>query len=444
MKIIQSLGWYFPDSTGGTEIYVSGLAQALLAHGYESVIAAAQSGIEGSEYVFDDLSIFRYPAGSGERINEIRGHASCLGFDRFVAWLASQPRGIYHQHSWTTNCGLHHLRAAKALGFKTVLTVHVAANLCLRGTMLLDGRESCDGKVIESRCTRCWAQSRGAPDFVGRSLAWVPRSMSALAERLPVQNRWFTAIASRELVRQKQGQLAAMAAAADRVVAVCGWLRDGLRLNGVPEEKIVVVRQGVTDEFRRLPVASARRSSVFRLGYLGRWDEVKGLHVLFEALRQVPRELPVELSVYAVANVDNDRRYRDSLVARFGGDERIKIKQPVAHAELPRILSQFDMLAVPSQVLETGPLVVLEAQAMGIPVLGSRRGGIAELVTHGVDGYLVEPADCEAWAKAIMDAARGNLMSASAPNTLPPVRRMADVARDMAGLYREIEAGLSE
>lgn len=420
---------------------MSGLAQALAAHGYESVIAAAQPGIEEAKYVSDGLSVYRYPASSGHGRDEVRGRRPHLGFDRFSDWLASQGPGIYHQHSWTTACGLHHLRAAKALGFRTVVTVHVPGNLCLRGTMVLNGKETCDGKIMEFRCARCWLQSRGAPDWTAAILARVPRSVSGFAERAPLDRSWLTALASRELVRQKQGQLAAMTAAADRVVAVCGWLEEALLLNGVPKEKLVLSRQGVEDGFQR-PQMQCSSSSVFKLGFVGRWDEIKGLHVLFEAMQHVPADVPIELVIHAVANTDDGCHYRDELIARFGHDSRIRIEAPVARSMLPEALMRLDMLAVPSQWLETGPLVVLEAQAMGIPVLGSKLGGIAELVTHGIDGYLVEPADRKAWANAITDAARGRLMRGSVRNTLPPVRRMADVAREMADLYRSLEARL--
>ena len=59
----------------------------------------------------------------------------------------------------------------------------------------------------------------------------------------------------------------------------------------------------------------------------------------------------------------------------------------------PAFLSRIDVLAVPSQWLETGPLVVLEAFAAGTPVIGSDLGGIRELVSDGRDGLLVPHDD---------------------------------------------------
>ena len=56
-------------------------------------------------------------------------------------------------------------------------------------------------------------------------------------------------------------------------------------------------------------------------------------------------------------------------------------------------IRKYDALVVPSVCLETGPLVVLEAFAAGVPVIGSRLGGIAEMVRDGVDGFLFQPGN---------------------------------------------------
>ena len=285
------------------------------------------------------------------------------------------------------------------------------------------------------RCAACWSHGRGAPRSAAKALGRVPRFISQAAYRFGAKSSLLTALGARELAASKKRQIKAMAAGADRIVAVCGWLGDALRRNGIADNKLVVSRQGIDRSFAGKATGRSERTGKFRLGYLGRCDRVKGLSILLDAVRLLPRDMPFELLIHAVANSEEARRERDSLISRTADDPRINFLPTVVHAELPAVMAGFDMLAVPSQWQETGPLVVLEAQACGVPVLGSDLGGIAELVTPGVDGHLVEFSDPAAWADAIRAAVAGNLPCLRRTRMARPVRTMADAARDMAAVY---------
>jgi glycosyltransferase involved in cell wall biosynthesis len=84
--------------------------------------------------------------------------------------------------------------------------------------------------------------------------------------------------------------------------------------------------------------------------------------------------------------------------------------------------------------LETGPLVVLEAQAAGVPVVGSNLGGIAERVTDGKDGVLVPPGDASALAR-VLTALATNRQALEALTPSRPPRSTTDVARETLNTY---------
>ena len=99
-------------------------------------------------------------------------------------------------------------------------------------------------------------------------------------------------------------------------------------------------------------------------------------------------------------------------------------------------ISGLDVLAVPSLGLETGPLVVLEAFAAGVPVLGSNLGGIAELVRPNQGGRLLPAGDVDAWRRAILELARSR--SRHDLGDVPIPRSMEHVADDMNALYHAV------
>ncbi|HZY55320.1 MAG TPA: glycosyltransferase, partial [Reyranella sp.] len=115
----------------------------------------------------------------------------------------------------------------------------------------------------------------------------------------------------------------------------------------------------------------------------------------------------------------------------------------ISRKEVPDFLRSIDVLAVPSNYMETGPLVVLEAHAFGVPVMGADLGGISERIRDGVDGWLLPFDDSAAWAATIQQIVLDREKLAQIASNIEPCRTMGDVASEMAALYRQILAETS-
>lgn len=439
ISVLQASAWYPPLHVGGTEVYLTGLVRELRAHGVFSRIIAplAPDVADGSQ--FDGATVRTYPVNPLPSQAELR-HLPHGGFERFRRLLAEERPDIYHQHSWTRGLGGAHLHAAREAGARTVLTVHTPNNLCLRGTMMRFGREACDGRIDPPRCATCWASERGAPLTVARALGALPPAMSAGLEKAMPSGRLATALAARSLAERRKREFACMVTDADRIVAVSGWLFDALALNGVPADKLVFSRQGVDAEFaQQAAVAhhSPRASAGFRLLYVGRCHPVKGLDVLIRAVRAIPPAAPVSLTIHGISAGAEERAYTEEMRRLAAGDARIAIEPPVPRERLVSTLAGATALAVPSIWLETGPLVVMEAKAVGLPVIGSKLGGIAELVREPEDGILLPPGDVGAWSEAIAALARSPAHM-SRLTGVTQVRTMSEAAIEMAALYGEL------
>jgi glycosyltransferase involved in cell wall biosynthesis len=269
----------------------------------------------------------------------------------------------------------------------------------------------------------------------------LPPALSRAAASAVPKGRAGTALAARMLAERRREEFTGMVQNADRIVAVSLWLFEALRRNGVPQEKLVLSRHGVAPDFaaeirqrRRHVEVSPKRP--LRLIYLGRLHPVKGVHVAVSALRALPRALPVTLTIHGVGSGAEEREYAAQIYAAAADDPRIVIAPSVPRNVLATVMMESDAIVVPSLWLETGPLVVLEAKAAGLPVIGSRLGGIAELVDEPDDGVLVAPGDVAAWASAI------EAMAAAPRATRSPdrasLRTMREVAAEMADLYASL------
>ena len=426
---LQATGYFFPDSTGGTEVYVEGLARGLEQLGCATTVIAPSADMSAADHSWRGLRVRRYPWGYA-------GDQAHAGFDKFLGLLDQSRADIYHQHSWSGGCSDLHLRAAKERGFRTVTTVHMAGNICLSGTMMRAGKQPCDGRLDEQVCSECWAVSRkGVPAAIARPIARLSRMAVRGGAPLMKSLAGLTSAFDGHRVRFEH-----MARHSDRIVAVCQWAFDALLLNGIAREKLSLCRQGIEDA---LPPALRRpervAGSALRVGFLGRYDPIKGLHVLARAFRRLPAVLPIELHIHGVANGPAERDYAAVIRSIADGDPRIHFLPPVGREAIWDALSGFDVLAVPSQLLETGPLVVIEAQAAGTPVLGSDLGGISELVTRGSRGWLVAHDSVDAWAAELkrLSEARD---AACGPMPARDVRTMRDVACETLELYAGLAA----
>jgi glycosyltransferase involved in cell wall biosynthesis len=440
LKVIQTVGWYFPDSFGGTEVYVSSLAHELQKQGIDSMIAAPLRALSGDRYVHEGMPVYRYPVFPDATFEQESGYMPHGGFDQFEKWLASQKADLYHQQSLTLGCGLDHLRAAKRLGLKTVLTLHISGSVCLRGSLMRHGREICDGRIDTVRCSACWATNRGVPRVIAEAAARVPLAMSARAVPHIEKARLATVLATPALVSRHKSRLEEIMTLSDRVVVPCEWLFKTLVINGVNPKKLLLCRQGLSLSIPLKARAPRPKGSPLRIGFVGRTSPFKGIDTLIRAVRALPAQKPVELILYTVATNGEQQACAASLRAMSGGDSRIHWASPLPREKIVESLQKLDVLAVPSRVLETGPLVVLEAFMAGVPVIGSNLGGIAELVTDGVNGALLPANDAAAWSAMIGRVAGDGALLDTWRRGIGPVRTMAQVAAEMKSLYQDVAA----
>jgi glycosyltransferase involved in cell wall biosynthesis len=426
---------YFPDPVGGTEVYVAGLARAMSAAGLSNAIAAPGASDDAGEH--EGIPVYRFAGSPNPGLDAAYGKPdedAARAFSILVGRL--RPR-LVHLHSRTAAVSERLVDVAHGHGAKVVFTYHTPTVSCVRGTMMWMGAQPCDGRLDVRRCTRCLLQDHGAPAPLDLAFASLPQAVGELIGTAGVGGGVFTALRASALVGGSHRRFRALMDKADRIVAVSDWVREVLLENGVPPAKILLCRQGVesspTTEIATPVSRDAAAGGPLRIGYFGRIDPTKGIDLLVEAFSRSPGDA-ARLDIYGVVQAGSEV-YAASLERAAAADRRVSVHSALAPGQVCEAMANCDLVAVPSRLLETGPMVVLEAFAAGAPVLGARLGGIAELVRDGVDGVLVKADDPSAWADAISALAANPAKIAELRGAVRPPRTMADVTRDMIALY---------
>ena len=131
--------------------------------------------------------------------------------------------------------------------------------------------------------------------------------------------------------------------------------------------------------------------------FAGRLERVKGVATLLDAFQAGAVPAGLELRIAG----DGELRPDLEQIARDRGLTNVRFLGRLPREELGRLVQGALAVVIPSQWYENAPMSVLEAFAYGKPVIGTRIGGIPELIQDGVTGLLVEPGDATSLSRAI-------------------------------------------
>jgi glycosyltransferase involved in cell wall biosynthesis len=436
MKVLHIPYTYYPDPIGGTEIYVESLAIWQRRKGLTVEIAAPAAA--DAAYLHNGISVHRF-ATAVESLSDQYGEGDRSAVKSFLSVLARARPDIVHAHAWTSGVSIHLMRAVKNAGLPLVFSYHTPTVSCLRGTLMRWGSQVCSGAIDTEPCAACLLHGRGLNRTAARALAALPRAAGEYVEWAGFSGKPWTAIRASQLRLKFFHAFHELLNTADRIVAINEWAAELLIRNHADPAKLRVSRAGVFETASsgdRKDRRSHAAGDEIRIIYLGRMAREKGIPILLEAFRRAA-DLPLKLDIYAAVPAGVASELHDCVLRAQSLDPRIRYQGAIPHEGVAEMLAQHDLLAVPSQWLETGPLVVYEAFSTGIPVLGSRIRGISDLVTDGVNGLLVEPASIEAWVGALTRLVAEPDLLARLQGGIPAVRTVEASADDMIELYRE-------
>jgi glycosyltransferase involved in cell wall biosynthesis len=423
VNVLHATEWYFPDHVGGIEVYIAELARRQRAAGMRPIVVAPESGGEAVRaYEWEGTPVLRFPLA-----------AAGAGFEECLRRVAPD---VVHVHSLSTGIGIEQVASARRAAGRVIFTAHLPSLgfLCLRGTLHKWGTEVCDGHVDETVCAACTLQSRGVPRPLARAVTQVGRALGSASTLAPGRLR--TALRMSHIVGENRERHERLLRDVDAFVALNRRALEIVRDNGAPLDKLVLNPLGVGFVAQPKPSPDVRPTrSPVAVGFIGRIHPTKGLHVLVEALRALPRDAALTIDVFGPDEGQDAEDLVGLLRRTASEDTRLRLRGPLTRERVVAQLRELDVLCCPSTWWENGPTIALEAQACGTPVIGTALGAMPEFIRDGVNGRVLPPGQWEPLRDALDEIARDPQMVDEWRRALPVPRSMDDVARDYERLY---------
>ncbi len=291
--------------------------------------------------------------------------------------------------------------------------------------------------------------SPDGPDSRGQT-AWIGREHAIAFRPTPEHPTWQPIDQTAEQIPADSDATRRLAMvdalnACDTVLAVSEFVREKYAAEGVDEHRLLTMPIGTAT----VELAATHRELVFapppidpvqprplRLVYTGFDHPYKGLHVLADALELMsPEQLRrIALGVFAHAGHRTEWRFR-RLEPRLAS---LRYGHAYLPHDVPWIMGGADAAIVPSIWFDNAPQTVLEAFACGVPVVGSRLGGIADMVQDGVNGLLFRGNDRGDLARVLARLLDEHDLAPRLRAGVRPPKSMGEHAREMGDLYARV------
>lgn len=444
MRILVVSHGFPPLAQGGAEIYAHEHALAFARTGDKVLVLTRESNPAREEYSVREerrhgLTI-AWVNNTFSRTTSFADTYRNAGLRHVVAPIiegfAPDVAHIHHLTCLSTEI----VRDLAAIGVPVFFTLHDYWLICHRGQLLDRQLHVCSGPE-PAGCGACLGSPAGVGDgiYAARSvLTSMERALpTAVTRPLRAAGAFVAGVKAgdtreREESAARLAHMRDMAAHVTHFFAPSRFMRDRFIAFGIDPARVTVSEYGraVTPAARQPKAASAP----LRLGFLGSLMVSKAPDLLLEAASELPSgSVSVELFGEPV-DYHGDTSYRERL-APLLSQPHVQVRGRIGHDDVGRVLSNLDVLVVPSIWPENSPLVIREAFLAGVPVVASRIGGIPETVTDGLNGLLFTPGDAADLRRTLQRLISDPALLETLRQGIPPVRTLEDDVAAMRKAY---------
>lgn len=236
---------------------------------------------------------------------------------------------------------------------------------------------------------------------------------------------------------------------ATRLAPVSNLGRDALIREGAPQARITTIHNGIPLERYVRSAARPLRAELGisedtpLAGVVGRITPWKGQDLLVRIAAEWKTRGRAGLFVIIGRAFNEDAPYEAEvrrLIAEAGLESRVRFIP--FRADIAEALSSLDVLLHTSLKPEPFGRVIIEAMAVGVPVIAAKAGGVPEIITHGTDGLLAEPGNAREYADrlaALLDSpGETGRLAANALRTVKTRFSIERVFQDFDGIFQSL------
>lgn len=445
LRILLAVHHFPPTRIGGAELIALRIARWLGARGHavqvvciETLHADAPDNLTWRDEEYQGVAVRRYALSLAQRTALLHFENALLENNLHALTETFRPDVVHVISGYLM--GTAPLNVAFAHHIPTVVTLTDFWFLCPTLQLLRGDGALCWGpEPVE--CMRCIADERRAFRLLDQKAPRLAQTFWRTAAAQPWLGARFDAPNTLALLRERQRVCIETLNRVDALAPLTHWVVEMHKRNGLSDTLPVHKLDFFDLADFATPTPQPRADDEIRFGYLGQIAPIKGVDVLlraFQKLNQTYRGAK-KFSLTVYGNLNATARYAQEL-KRLAQAPNIFLRGAYAHRDTLKLLNELDAVIVPSVWHENVPRVIFEAFAAKRPALGSRIGGITEVVTDERNGLLFERGDVNDLARVMRRALdEPTLLPRLAEQTQPPRAFQQDM-EELVRLYHQIGA----
>lgn len=388
MKILFVIHDFLPYTFAGSEVYTYSLAKELQKRGHQvqvfcrNIVKADenQKKIKIFRENYNDIPIFEI-YNNFTKYNTSKEYYINPKIDQiFEEYIKTEfkPDIIHFQHLHTLSIGM--IDIAKKYNIPTIMTLHDYWPICHRIQLLkLDGK-ICNGPKNGIKCLGCIKTNKFLINKCfskSRKFSKIPQKIvypiANILEKIPNSQIKDTGavILRPSTIKEKLNTL-------DQLISPSKFLRSILIKNGIDSSKITFIDNGTI--YPKVIKNKIKNKKYITFGFIGTIVEYKGLHIIYEAQKILPKNIrkKIRFNIYGDIKNKNSQEYLKHF--NIKENKNFKFLGKFNNQKINEIHSRLDYMVIPSLWYENSPVTIHEAIIYKTPILGTNIGGIPELI----------------------------------------------------------------